>query len=97
MKKIIMLIFFLNLFTSCGGYREGVIQKTEKGQIKFIGNTIEASVSIDNGELFKIGKIDALYQIKPGLHLIKIYKKDQLVLNRNVYVDNGVIMEIDIP
>ncbi|MDP1675413.1 MAG: hypothetical protein Q8L88_01010 [Bacteroidota bacterium] len=96
MKQLVMLLFFSFVMLSCGGYNEGVIQKTEKGQLKFVGNVLQATVSIDDGETFVIDKVDIVYQIKPGTHSIKVYKNNALVVNRNVFVDNGVTMEIEI-
>ncbi|MDD8018709.1 MAG: hypothetical protein PHP42_10085 [Bacteroidota bacterium] len=96
MKQILMVLFFSFSIISCGGYNEGVIQKSERGQLKFVGNVLQASVSIDDGESFVLDKADVVYQIKPGTHVVKVYKNNQLVVNRNVFVDNGVTMEIEI-
>ena len=96
MKQILILFFLSFTISSCGWYNEGVIQKTEKGELKFVGNVLQSSVSIDGGETFILDKVDVVYQIKPGTHLIKVYKNNQLVVNRSVFVDNGVTMEIEI-
>ena len=97
MKLFLGVLILSFVLMSCGGYNETVTQKTEKGQIKFIGNVLQTSVSIDDGEMFVIDKIDLVYQLKPGKHNIKAYKNDQLVVNRDVILDGNVIMEIEIP
>jgi hypothetical protein len=82
---------------SCGGYNEGVLQKAEKGQLKFVGNILQTTISIDDGKPFAIDKKDVVYSIKPGIHSIKAYKNNQIVLEREVFIDNGITMEIEIP
>lgn len=97
MKNSIIVLLVSAVLLSCGGYNTAAIQKIEKGQLKFVGNVLNANISIDDGKVFILDKADVVYEISPGMHVIKIYKDDQLVVNRNINVANDVIMEIEIP
>ncbi|MFA6541285.1 MAG: hypothetical protein WCT99_06750 [Bacteroidota bacterium] len=96
MKLFPVLIILSFFIAACGGYNEGVIQKTEKGQLKFVGNVDQASVIVDDGKPFVLDKNDVVYEIKPGTHSVKVYKNNQLIVNRTIVIDNGVTMEIEI-
>ena len=97
MKKIIQLILFATIIVGCGGYNTGIIQKAEKGFIKFSGNTLDATVSIDNGKEIKILQTIDQYEIKPGKHTIQVFKNNKQVVNRIIIVDNQTIFEVDVP
>lgn len=95
MKYIIifMLCFF---FVSCGGYNTGVVQKAEKAQIKFTGKVLNAQVSIDDGDMITLDAADVVYTVKAGTHTMKIYRNLQLIVNRTIVTDNGVVTEVEI-
>ena len=97
----ITILLLLICLASCGGYVEQVSQKAEKGFLKFTGNTQSVTVSIDNNNPFSIEQEDpdkeVVYEVKPGNHSVKAYRGTQLVVNRTVYVNNQVTMEIPIP
>lgn len=97
MKTLLGFVVLSFFFLSCGGYRETITQKNEKGQIKFVGNSLNVSISIDDGPLFVIDKPDVVYQVQPGKHNIKVYKNNQMIVNRDLILDSNAIMEIDIP
>jgi hypothetical protein len=97
MKFSIPILFIALFITSCGGYNEGIVQRAEKGFLKFVGDTKTAIVAIDDAEGFPLDSKTEVYQVKPGKHSIKIYKDNQLVVNRIVLVDNQTTMEIQIP
>ncbi len=96
MKHVLlpMLAFFL---VACGGYNQGIVQQAEKGYLKFIGNTQDVKVVIDNGGEIALVNKDQVYQVKPGRHEVKAFRSGQLVLNRIVLLDNQTTMEIEIP
>jgi len=110
MKKYLMLLFGLMLIASCG-YKEGIIQKSEKSYFKFSGSVKNVSVQIDNNEPFalgtlivdedgterKVNKENKLYQVSPGKHALKIYRNGELIVNRVLFLDNNVIKEVQIP
>ena len=97
MKHILSVMIVSALLVSCGGSNEGIVQKNEQAQIKFVGNILQSSASIDDGEVFTIEKADVVYTLKPGTHVVKVFKSNQLVVNRSVFIENGVTMEIAIP
>ncbi len=94
--KYTMLLLLCVFFASCGGYNTGVVQKAEKSQIKFVGNVLNAQVSIDDGEMMTLDAADVVYNVKAGAHTVKIYKNFQLIMNRTIVTDNGIITELEI-
>jgi len=111
MKKVI-LINLLFLFLIACGYREGVIQKSEKSYLKFVGNWQNAQVQIDDLNQFKLDDYiiretesgprqvptePKLYQISPGRHLVKIFKDGVMVVNRVLILENQAVQEVFVP
>ena len=97
MKNISLALLFCLALTSCGGYQETITQKSEKSFLKFTGTTAGASFTIDGGELVTIDKGDFIYQVKPGKHEIKVYRTNQIIVNRSVFVDSQATMEVEVP
>jgi hypothetical protein len=97
MKFSIPIILVSLFIISCGGYNTGIVQKTEKGFFKFVGNINSVTVAIDDGEGLSLDPKTEVYQVKPGKHSIKIYRNNQLILDRVVIIDNQTTMEIQIP
>ena len=105
MKKIIIFLFLCLILISCSyGTREGVVQKSSKSFLQFVGNVENTSVIIDDGEPFIIRKENdgdrysphLLYQIAPGKHTIKIYRNDQLIVDRIIFVASSETKEVEI-
>ena len=96
--KLFVAAFFLSIILSaCGGYNTGILQKSEKGFIKFSGNTVGMTISLDEGERFtKDEKID-LIEIKPGKHSVKVFRNESLMVNRIIIVENQNTVEIEVP
>jgi hypothetical protein len=98
MKKLILLLASLALlgFSACG-YKEGVSTAASKSYFYFTGDTKNAQVSIDNGEKFSVeaGR-DNQYSVKPGKHLVEVYKNDELVVKREVFLSDGITKEIEV-
>jgi hypothetical protein len=97
MRYSLFILLVSSLFVSCGGYNEGIVQKEGKGFLKFVGNINAITVSIDEGKEFLLDPAIEVYQVKPGKHAVRMYRDNQLVLNRVVIVDNQTTMEIQIP
>ena len=108
MKKL-SLFFVIFMICACG-YKEGIVQKSEKAFIKFTGNLENAIVQIDNLEPFKLvgaatydgswQKVDTdtiMYEISPGKHLMKVYRGETLIINRILILDNQIVTEVRIP
>lgn len=98
MKYLIVLLTTLALmsFSACG-YKEGVSTGGAKAYLYFTGDTSSAEVSIDGGERFSVKPSrDNQYQIKPGKHLVEVYKNDEMVVQREIYVGDGIAKEIEV-
>jgi len=110
MKNFIFLMVGALLIASCG-YKEGVIQKSDRSFLKFTGNIGNASVHIDGGEPFVLKKYvinpqgekekvyhdNKLYQVTTGKHTVKVYRGNNLIVKRILILDNNVIKEVYIP
>ena len=96
-KTIISLAFFLFMgcaFTS----NTGSIQRAEKSYLKFLGNHHSVSVTIDNNNSFNLSTTeDKLYQLSPGKHTLKIYRNNNLIVTRIIFLEDHGTMEIIIP
>lgn len=95
--KYVMLSMLAFFFVACGGYNQGIVQQAEKGYLKFIGNTQDVKVVIDDGGEIALVDKNHVYQVKPGRHEVKAFRSGHLVLNRIVVLDNQTTMEIEIP
>lgn len=84
------------LFTGCG-YKEGVVTGDSKAFLYFTGQTKNVTVTIDDGTTFPVlpGR-DHQYTITPGKHTVRVMKNGILIVERNIYVGDGVAKEIHI-
>ena len=109
---ILLLSFTLSISGCVQGVKTGVVQKAETSYLKFTGGTSgndygNVSVIIDDGQysfdLFtndgnaKTAKKQTLYKINPGKHRIKIYRNNNLLIDRVIFVEDQVTTEINIP
>ena len=96
MKTTIISIIFL-LFVGCA-YNTGTVQRAEKSYLQFLGNTEGISVVIDENDAFglTIAK-DTLYQLNHGKHTLKIYRNNNLIIDRIIFLEDHGTMEILIP
>ncbi|MCX6141882.1 MAG: hypothetical protein NTZ35_01555 [Ignavibacteriales bacterium] len=92
-----MLLLVSLFFSACGGYSEGVLQKAEKGYLKFVGNVQNVTVVIDGGDAISLEAKNQVYQVKPGRHEVKAMRDGQMILNRILVVDNQTTVEVEIP
>jgi outer membrane usher protein FimD/PapC len=97
MKKYFAALMLAFLLVSCGGYNETITQKADKSFLKFVGATTEVTVTIDGTNTFTLDPKIEVYQITPGKHRVTIYRNNQLVVDRNLIVDNQATMEVQIP
>ena len=96
MKKffIITLIVFLS---SCA-YNSGVIQKDNISYLKLVGKLQNISLQIDDGAITQLNEIsiDTVYEIKPGVHIIKVRRDSKLVIERKLYFGNQITREVKV-
>jgi len=98
MKYLVSIITLVLLLGISGcGYKEGVATATQKSYLYFSGDTGNAEVSIDGDEKFSVkeGQTNQ-YGVKPGKHLVEVYKNGTLVIKREVFISDGVAKEIEI-
>ncbi len=100
MKKVILVLFLLVFILSCG-LKEGVIQKSDKSYLKFVGNLKNITVQIDDMQPLTINDSSSsnnrAYQVKPGKHTITVSRDGQIIVKRLLFLDNGVTKEVQIP
>ena len=98
MKYLVSVFTLLALLSlSACGYKEGVSTGAAKAYLYFTGDTKTAEVSIDKGERFSVEPSrNNQYAIKPGKHLVEVYKNNELILQREIYVGDGIAKEIEL-
>ena len=97
MKIFILLIIPVLLFVSCGGYKTGVLEKENSGFIKFTGNTANAVVEIEDLIEFTINPETELYKLKPGKYTVRVFRGDNLLVERIIIIQAPNIIELEIP
>ena len=95
MKTTIISIVFL-MFVGCA-YNTGTVQRAEKSYLQFLGNTEGVSVMIDYDAFGLSTDEDALYQLNPGKHTLKIHRNNNLIIDRIIFLEDHGTMEIIIP
>ena len=96
MKMTIISIALL-LFMGCA-YNTGIVQRAEKSYLQFIGNSEGVSVIIDENNAFGLSTTkDTLYQLNQGKHTLKIYRNNNLIVARIIFLEDQETMEIIIP
>ncbi len=98
MKKIILTVGLIaSIFLSGCGYKEGVVTATQKSYLYFTGNTNDTVVSVDGGKKFNIKTgANNQYAVKPGKHLVEVYKDNRLIIKREVFISDGISKEIEV-
>jgi hypothetical protein len=81
---------------SCS-YNQGVVQKDEIAFLKLTGNVENISIQIDNGEILPIiSKDNTVYEIKPGVHIIRVRRDSEIIVERKLFFDNQVTREVNV-
>ncbi len=96
MKATIISIIFL-LFVGCA-FNTGSVQRAEKSYLQFIGNSEGVRILIDENNTFELAENkDMLYQLSHGKHTLKIYRNNNLIIDRIIFLEDHGTMEIIIP
>lgn len=98
MKKIILALglFIFLAFSGCG-YKEGSITGAQKSYLFFTGDTKNILVSIDGGERFSVESTqNNQYSLKPGKHLVEVFRDEKIVLKREIYLGDDIAKEIEV-
>ncbi len=93
---ITLITLLLTFFTGCG-YKEGVTTEDAKAYIYFTGDLDDVTVSVDHAPEFEVkaGR-DNQYKLKPGKHLIEVYRDGKIIIQREVFLGNGLAKEIGV-
>jgi hypothetical protein len=96
-KTILIIGLVYSIFFSGCGYKEGVATATQKSYLYFTGNMKNTLISIDNGDKFSVdaGKNNQ-YSVKPGKHLVEVYRDNTLIIKRNIFISDGIAKEIEV-
>ncbi len=97
MKALTALLMAAALFMTGCGYKSGVATGERASYLYFTGDVEGAAVSVDDGQPFAVeaGR-DHQYRIAPGKHSVKVYKGDTIVVEREIYVGDGIAKEIGV-
>ena len=97
--KVIRAFFIVFFLTSCMAHQEGIIKQADRSYIMFTGNVKEVTVQIDDEKPFQLEgeKSKTLYQVRPGKHSVKAFRRSELIVKRILFLDNQMTMEVLIP
>jgi hypothetical protein len=98
MKYVVMIITLMAILgvTGCG-YKEGIVTTEQKSYLYFTGNVKDVKVSLDNGVSFSVESgANQQYKINSGKHLITIYRGNEIIIRRVIFVGDGVTKEIEV-
>jgi len=95
-RFIVAALLLVALLAGCG-YKEGVRTEAQKSFLYFSGDVDGALVSVDGGAQFSVkpGK-DNLYSIPPGKHKVFVTREGRVIVERDIYVGDGVAKEIEV-
>ena len=98
MKKMILFwSVFVLLFVGGCGYNSGALTPEKRAYLYFTGATEGVEVSIDNGPTFAVKKGEENhYKLKPGMHSVKIYRDGDMIVERQIYLGDGIAKEIEV-
>jgi hypothetical protein len=86
----------LLLISGCG-YKEGIAVSEQASYLYFTGNAKGVLVSVDGGEKFSVSSgRDHQYKIAPGTHTVQVYRGPSMIVERQIYLSDGVAKEIGV-
>lgn len=97
MRHLLSIFALAALLLSGCGYKEGAATGERTSYLYFSGDTDAVTVSVDGGERFEVeaGR-DHQYKIQPGKHNVRVYRGDNLIVEREIYVGDGIAKEIGV-
>ena len=98
MRVILSIVALLLLIGLSGcGYKEGVATGDQKSYLYFNGNVSDVKVSVDGGAQFdvKSGR-DNQYEVKPGKHVVTVYRNNEIIVNREIFLGDGIAKEMEV-
>lgn len=95
-KSLISPFLVLLALSGCG-YKEGVVTPEKKSYLYFTGDLKNVKVVVDNNEGFSVESgANNRYKINSGKHKVTIYRGDKVIVNREIFVGDGVEKEIEV-
>ncbi len=94
MQRIVSILSILFLLAGCG-YKEGVVSGDSKAYLFFSGNVAGATVVVDDSAPFAIeaGR-DHRYRVSTGKHRVKVIREGVVIIERELYLGDGIAKEI---
>lgn len=96
---IILFLALLITLSGCGKSNKGVVLIDGPAYLKLVGICEDISLQIDNTVRIPVVDDceDTQFSVKPGLHVIKLYRDGVLVLERKVSLGANEICEVRLP
>jgi hypothetical protein len=95
-RSILSPLLIVLTLTGCG-YQEGISTPEKKAYLYFTGDVKEVKVVIDSNEGFTVeAGLKHKYKITPGKHKVTVYRGEKLIVNREIFVSDGVEKEIEV-
>lgn len=97
MKVIVATLLVCTFLISGCGYKEGVMTADQTSYLYFMGESKDMFVSIDGGEKFKVNSGHKhQYKVSPGTRHIQVYDKNSIVVDRQIFLSDGVAKGIQV-
>ncbi len=100
MKKIMIMSMFIFLIACHYGHIEKSIQVETKAYLEFKGNLKDVTFTIDDGSKIRPRKSSHAsifkYSLVPGVHILKVYRNDELIYNEKFYIGSQETKEVKV-
>jgi len=95
-RFFVAAMLMVALLAGCG-YKQGVQTEARQSFLYFSGDVKDVLVSVDGAAQFAVkpGR-DNLYSIPPGNHKVTVTREGVIVVERDIYVGDGVAKEIEV-
>ncbi len=102
---LIATVLISFLVSSCGFYR-ATTQEDNQAAIQIMGETQGLTLQLDQNPVIQLetlgsfdlyGKKATKIQLAPGTHTYQIFKKNQLIAHRKIFIASGEVVEVAVP
>jgi len=94
--RITIIGLLTTLLFGCA-YHSSTILKADASYLQFAGNVGGVTVVIDDTSFELSTEKNPLYQIENGKHYVKIYRNNEIIIDRVIFLADKETMEILIP
>jgi len=104
--RVVLAFAVLISFALGGCWRHSQISTLEEARsyLRLIGDLEGVELSLDGSEAMellgphgKTAKNGTLWQVLPGRHLVELYRSEQRILRRDLYVGHDQVLDIAVP